>query len=169
MAFTLETGTGIAGANAYLSVAAADLYFTDRGVAAWTGSNTLKEQAIIKATDYVELRFSAAWKGEQLTTTQGLSWPRVDTSGFDNQVPTRLQKAVAEYALRALSATLAPDPVVSDTGFSVVTTKEVVGPIEQSYEIAGGSNKSQPMLIRPYPAADLLIGPLLKYTNSVIR
>lgn len=169
MAFIVETGLGVADANMYCSLAFVDAYFADRDIAGWTGSNDHKQHAIVRATDYVELRFSEAFIGEEVLPLQALSWPRKNTLIYDNAVPVKLQRAVAEYALRALTAKLAPDPVISDTGFSVVTTKEVVGPIEQSYEIAGGTSKSQPTLLRPYPAADYLLTSLLKTTNSVFR
>lgn len=169
MAFVVETGAGVANANAYCSLAFADAYFADRNETAWTGSDNEKQYAIVRATDYVDLRFSSAFIGESVSELQALSWPRKNTKLYDKAVPVKLQRAVAEYALRALTAKLAPDPVISDTGFSVVTTKEVVGPIEQSYEIAGGNFKSQPNLIRPYPTADYLLVSLLKASKSVIR
>lgn len=37
MAFVVEDGSGIANANAYITVAYADEYFSDRGNADWAG------------------------------------------------------------------------------------------------------------------------------------
>jgi hypothetical protein len=169
MAFIVETGAGVASANSYASVTYADAYFSDRSICDWSDTQKAKESALIKATDYIEMRFSQHWIGSPVAADQSLSWPRLETVGYDNSVPEKLKRAACEYALRALTSALAPDPVISDTGFSVVTTKEVVGPIEQSYEVVGGGNKTQPTLIRPYPTADYLLVSLLKTSNSVIR
>ena len=47
MAIVTEDGTGKSDAQSYLSLADADAYFTARGVSAWTGSNAVKEAALI--------------------------------------------------------------------------------------------------------------------------
>ena len=50
-----EDGTGLANANAYVSVEFADEYFSARGNQAWAGLGSAdKEAAILKATDYLE-------------------------------------------------------------------------------------------------------------------
>ena len=50
-----EDGTGLANANAYVSVEFADEYFSARGNQTWAGLGSAdKEAAIIKATDYLE-------------------------------------------------------------------------------------------------------------------
>ena len=130
MAFTLEDGSGVEGANAYASDAQVLTYLTDRGretdwIAASVG---LREIAIIKATDYIEKRFRSRWIGERESDDQGLSWPRAAAS-LDGAVltsdalPTTLVQAVAEYALRALSATLLPDPTVAAAGSSGIVQR----------------------------------------------
>ena len=51
----VEDGTGLANANAYVSVEFADEYFSARGNQTWVGLGSAdKEAAIIKATDYLE-------------------------------------------------------------------------------------------------------------------
>lgn len=64
MAFIVEDGSGIVNANALASEAFVDAYFTDRGIATWTGASTVKQQAITKATDYVKKRFGLLFNGE---------------------------------------------------------------------------------------------------------
>ena len=50
-----EDGTGLASANAYVSIEFADEYFSARKNEAWAGlDSAAKEAAIIKATDYIE-------------------------------------------------------------------------------------------------------------------
>lgn len=75
MAFLVEDGTGLTDATAYISVADADAYFSDVTNSNWSAASTSeKENAIIKATRYMEKRFGARWKGIIASSTQGLSW-----------------------------------------------------------------------------------------------
>jgi hypothetical protein len=167
MAFVLEDGTGIAGANSYAALGFADAYFSDRGNTAWAGTDPVKEAALIRGTDYVEALHKTRWIGDEpVEPDQGLSWPRLFEGevlvapDFRAGVPLLLQKAVCEYALRALTGPLLPDPAIDASGFSVVTTKKKVGPIEKEFRAQGMS--SQPRLIRPYPEADFLLRELLR-------
>ena len=115
MAFTVEDGTGLANANAYISVAYADAYHEERGNDAWTGTDTVKQQAIVQATDYVETRWGQKFRGtpEFLDTPQALAFPRVCIydryGGAITGVPEVLRHAVAELSLRALTQALMPD------------------------------------------------------------
>ena len=152
MPFIVETGAGVASANAYSSVAAVTTYLTDRARQdenAWsTATSTAQEAAIVAATDYVEKRFASRWIGQRGGTTQGLSWPRtlaVDSTGLalaDDAVPTLLLRAIAEYSVRAYSSVLLPDPTRGASGSSGVVQrlKEKVGPIETdtTYAVAEG-------------------------------
>lgn len=160
MAFVPEDGTGLVDANALADVAFADAYFTDRAVAAWTGEDGAKQAALIKATDYVEGRWSARFAGaEQFPDNpQALSYPRTGI-GWDGAVPTGIQRAVCEYALRALSKPLAPDPKVDASGFPVQGSRKKVGPIETETTYVAGV--TTPNAFVPYPAADMLIKPFL--------
>lgn len=167
MAFVAEDGTGLENANSLCDVAFADAYFADRVVTAWTGTDAVKQGALIRATDYVEGRWATKFKGdEQFPETQALSFPRTDI-GWDDAVPTGIKRAVAEYALRALSAPLAPDPTVDATGAAVKSTKEVVGPIETEVVYQDAGQVVQPF--KPYPAADMLVRPFLRSSSGLIR
>ena len=64
MAFLVETGTGTLGANAYISESYADAHHADRGTTDWTNFTTPeKEQAIIRASDYIDKRFGRRFVG----------------------------------------------------------------------------------------------------------
>lgn len=166
MAFTVEDGTGLAAANAYISAAFADTYFLDRGNATWAAvaTSALKEEAIVRATDYLDKRFGIRFKGVKQSSDQGLEWPRagaVDNDGYVfDDVPRNLEKATAEYALRALSATLAPD----NSNAGVKITRKKVGPIETESELSTPSSGTlvAPSSIPEYPEADLWVQELLK-------
>ena len=156
MAFVVETGAGLANANSLASVAAADAYVADRGIAGWTAlTNQVKEQALIRATDFLEATYRSAWRGFRNTETQALSWPRydlyVDMFLVDsNIVPAAVVRATIEMALRASTdATL-----IEDQGR--VITRERVDVLETEYSEFGPRNTS-------YTAVARMLSP---YTNS---
>lgn len=132
--------------TSYASVAYADAYFADRGSTSWTGSNTLKQGALARASDYVKAFFA----------------PRFDPDKVDlTALPDTLLKAVCEYAVVELTSPGGLTPSANDAA-STVVTKEKVGPIETSYAVhgaavllsAGGTRKL-------FPVADALIARLL--------
>lgn len=167
MAFVSEDGTGLSNANSYITVAYADAYFSDRGVAAWTGSNEQKQNYLIRASDYIDLRFGPRFIGCKKVATQALSWPRI-VNGVDT-FPEAIKKAVCEYALRAISAALAPDPQIHASGQAVTAKEEKVGPIEETTRFSQWASNNSIMMFRPYPAADALLGPWVYYVGRVIH
>lgn len=132
MALVVEDGSGLADAEAYISVAEADTYFAARGNAAWAVLTTnAKEQALRLGADYMEAVYGSRWKGDRVSMTQALSWPRdgVVVNGFevpDDVVPVSVARANAELAVRASAGTL-----LVDQGAQVVS--ETVGPISVTY------------------------------------
>lgn len=131
MSLEVETGTGSATAESYCSVADADARHTAFGNAGWTGADTVKEQALRKATAYIEQAYRDRWKGTKLYRAQALSWPRygaiVDGWDIDSTVvPNEVRDACADLALRALTETLNPD-------LTRAVIREKVGPIEVEY------------------------------------
>lgn len=170
MAFNVEDGTIVAGANAYIEVTFADDYFTDRGEDGWTGANDVKQEAIVKATDYIENRWGHRFKGRIKDEDQELSFPRVDIFDregrkLDDTIPTALKRATAEYALRALTASLQPDPTIDASGRQVQSVREKVGPIETETEYVGGGAL---VITHPYPKADQMLRGLV-HAAGVIR
>lgn len=124
MALIVEDGTGLPNADSYLSVVAADAYHAAMGNdAVWQPLNaTDKEAALRRATQYLDTRYR--WRGEPLTTTQALAWPRTSA-----QWPVRrLQDATAELALRAAEQ----GSLYADEGPAAVKS-ETVGPISVTY------------------------------------
>lgn len=67
MVFLVENGSGIQGANALVPVQYVLDYLTQRGRAAeFSGSNGLREAAVVAATDYVEKVFGTRFVGTKL-------------------------------------------------------------------------------------------------------
>lgn len=191
MTITVEDGTGLAGADAYISEADADTYFASVGNTTWSGASSGdKEQAIVKATRYMEKRFGTKWKGIIASSTQALGWPRdyvYDERGteLDDQVPTAIAHACAEYAVHALSNDLIP-PVIypvadgAPVPFGRINRKvEKVGPVyEETYYSTGGAEATRVSSgsalvdanrVVQYPEADFLVGPFLRSTKGVSR
>ena len=167
MAFTVEDGTGVTGANSYVTVAYADAFFADRGNAAWAAlaNDAAKQPLLVQATDYTEVLYARRYIGE-MTPTYPLSWPRTDTGDWldtayaDDEIPDVLKRAICLYAVEAISGPLMPTPAIDDTGLPVVTTMKKVGPIEKEFKVVPGNTK--PMAVRPYPLADGMIASLLR-------
>ena len=106
--------------------------------------------AFVKATDYVELLYSARYRGVRSTAAQGLEWPRsvaYDKLGdLMTLVPAALLYAVCEYAIRARSASLLAD----DTDASASAKNRSVAGVSYSTSYSGAKKVS-------YPAADRLM------------
>lgn len=133
MALTIETGTASATSNSYISAADATTYHSARGNTLWTGADSVKEAALLKAAAYLDGHYRKRWKGQKVyPITQAMEWPRVgvrvvDTpqpyhdvppSFYDNAysgflaittIPQRLKDAQCELALRALTGELSAD------------------------------------------------------------
>lgn len=143
MAFVVEDGTGLVNANAYTSVAFMRAYWAEVGTT-FAQADGLLEVALIKATRYVEARYDGRWLGirEFPDAPQALAWPRLyvrqpDSCEDYTGVPLPLQRAVAEYAQRALLGTnLQPDATVNPF---ITKTKKKVGPLETEEERLPGS------------------------------
>jgi hypothetical protein len=154
MAFVVETGAGIANANSYASVAAADGYVADRGVSGWASLLTSEKQmALVKATDYIEATYRDAWKGNRVSQTQALSWPRSGAyaDGFPidaNVVPTAVINACIEMALKAANG----ETLIADQGQRV--KREKIDVIEVEY--ADYSDPAQ-----RYPFVNRMLTPYL--------
>lgn len=177
MALIVEDGTGKADAESFISVADANTYHTARGNSAWAAlaSDTVREQMLRKAADYMEQVYRMRWKGQRVTATQALSWPRAWVSREDyyrtgsvppvsidgsfyyasDEVPTEVARACAELALRAIDSDLAED-------LGVPVTSETVGPISVTY--AAGARQT-----KTYRAIDAMLSPFLEGAGGQLK
>lgn len=134
MAFVAEDGTGLSNANSLTSVAYADAYFLDRGVLAWQGPTTVKEQALVRATDYLSEPGRYRWKGLKKVETQALPWPRTgifvgpECAPVDeDSVPDEVQKSACELALVSLTDDLEPNSLNRDSDAQVTAESKRAG------------------------------------------
>jgi hypothetical protein len=100
----VETGAGIFGANCYVSVDDADIFFEKRLHAdAWTNADPdTKEAALMWATRILDENVN--WFGYITYDDQPLRWPRTgltDVEGRtvdENSIPKFLAEAISEFA-----------------------------------------------------------------------
>ena len=154
----LEDGTGVKNANSYATQLMADNYFADRGNATWAAlTDDQKEQALIRATDYLVEAYRGKWKGYRSNIYQGLDWPRKSVILTDmainymwpfNSIPPEIVKATAELALRASQGDLAADlnqQIISEGVSGIVTTYDKYSPQQTRY-------RAIEMMLIPYLA-----------------
>ncbi len=101
MAFIVEDGSVVTGANAYVTEAEGDDYFALHLYGTqWTDATSAKKKsAIVMSTRMVDSSFT--YKGNQFTTTQSLKWPR-----YGVQIPS---DPSAGYAYSSNRENLSPD------------------------------------------------------------
>ncbi|MDQ1921631.1 DnaT-like ssDNA-binding protein [Massilia pseudoviolaceinigra] len=135
MSLIVEDGTGLAGAESYASVAAADARCASLGVASWAAlAEAAKEIALRKAAIFMAT-YRTRWAGRRMYQHQALDWPRygVKVDEFyvlSTIVPLDVVNACIDLAARAGSGEdLMPD---LDTGSNVIK-KDKVGPLETEF------------------------------------
>ena len=172
MALTVEDGTGLAGADSFVSLAACDAYCLAHGLTDWSGvassPSTLKDAALRRATSYLSNSFT--WKGYKLNgRSQALAWPRTDVTdeeGLDvasDEVPSEIIAACCEIASRELAAPgfTSPDVVLTDR-----IRREKVGPLEVEYASAPVSAEAaRPVLML---VQDMLAGLISGSANALV-
>lgn len=162
MSLIIETGSGASNSESYASVANADLYHSNRGCAPWATLTTAqKEEALRRATDYIEQVYSRSWQGYQVNSTQALSFPRsgVVVNGYTlgyTSIPNQLVNATCDLAYKAAGGNLSPDVTQG-------VKREKVDVLEVEY--MDGSSQ-----ITRYRALDNMLAPLLlNMPNSAMR
>jgi len=150
----VETGTGSASSNSYVSEAELSTYAVDRGITV-TGTAAL---LLIRAMDYIESRNFLGTKGSRV---QALMWPRhgvmIDNYYFaSNAVPQLLKDAQIETAIAIGDGV---DPLDNQAR---ETIKEKVGGLEVEYA-------QQARAITLLKAVEVKLAKLVNKTNRVSR
>ncbi|MGM4891261.1 DnaT-like ssDNA-binding protein [Tardiphaga sp. 839_C3_N1_4] len=118
MALVVEDGSGVEGANAYLDAADFKAYADARGMPYEGKSDDEIEQALIRATGWLDATYRSRWPGVRLNgRAQALAWPRSDAADADgeeisdDEIPQEVLDATAEAAFRELTepGSLSPD------------------------------------------------------------
>lgn len=151
MTLVVEDGSIVANANSYVSLDEANAYHASRGDAGWTGTDAVKEAAILRAMGWLE---SQPWVGRPYqgpvgaSDGQRLQWPRVDVtlSGHAwpwDEVHPGVQSALCEAALVELT-----DPGALSESFVPGVKREKLGAIETEYFTSAAGN-AYPALAHP--------------------
>lgn len=152
MAFTPQNDQGsVADANAYISVAFFTGYHADRAQT-YTGDNTAIQAAIVRATQYLDTRFT--FVGYAVGEEQTTQWPRLSARDNNDRlrtgIPREIMNATAEYARIALAQSINPNPTQDETGARVKSRSSKAGPVSEAITYVDGSVVKLPK----YPIAD---------------
>ncbi|HEY6021819.1 MAG TPA: DnaT-like ssDNA-binding protein [Candidatus Paceibacterota bacterium] len=155
MALTVEDGTGVAGANSYVSLADARAYALARG-ATLPAVDASLEALLIRGMDYLESKRDI-YTGTK-TYTDKLQWPRTDAVIDDLDVaidfiPEELKSAQCQLAIELQTY----DPLGSTSG--QIPKMEKVGDIEVQYAVNFLWDFPMPTRL---PKVDILLAPLCK-------
>lgn len=169
MTLIVETGSGVAGAEAYASEAECSSYWTARPhstlAADWTAaSSPQREGALREASAFQDAVFGLLYRGARAGYVQGLEWPRsdaLDDQGFPLPArPPQLVAATCELAARALSGPLVAD---AEQDGQVKRVRSKLGPMEDEVEYIDGTAARTPR----YGFVDRLLAPLLTMQPGV--
>jgi hypothetical protein len=152
LTLVIEDGSQVVGANSYADLTTVRSFATKRGKTL-PATDAEVEVLVIKAMDYVE-SFTDRFRGNRVSATQVLSWPRecVSLFGFEvaiDEIPSQLVSALCQAVIDAnASGDLLPTVA---TGGMIV--EDTVGPITTRYSDKFGTR-------------DL---PTYTFTNSLLR
>jgi hypothetical protein len=154
MALTVENGTGLANADALVSLAAFKSYCDALGLSYAAYTDTQLEQAIRRASLYLTNGFR--WKGYPVKPrgagNQALSWPRYDVTdeyGYSvdyASVPAEVANAACEIALREAET---PGIMTPDYTPGERVKSERIGPVSFEYDMSvAGAESTRPVLLK---------------------
>lgn len=169
MALIKEDGSIVPGANSYADIADADAFQTDRAREAWLNSDaTVKDAALVRATDYIDGRWELQFTGKPLGDVQDLPWPRkgvrypATSNPFpEDEVPEDIVTATILYADQVIGDGSDPSSmtelsITPDVDSSnVKRLKEKVDVLETDTEFFAGAASLR--TIQPIPEADRLV------------
>jgi len=176
MALTVETGTGSATADSYISEADAITYLDNHAASGssnvFTAAATAAaEIALRNATRTIDSMFGLRFKGARLLGTQALQWPRVAVVTNDNYaidsdaVPALVKNATCELALRFIAdsaghdtSRLTPD---QDKPGAILNERLKADVVETDTEYAGASQQKH------YKIVNDMLAPLLHSASKV--
>lgn len=167
MALIVEDGSGLANAESYVSVAGAEAYATARGLAFSASPADPAEQALRRATQWLDAVFLASFPGQRTNgRSQALQWPRVgahDSEGeaiASDEIPVEIVHATIEAAVRELKS---PGSLSPDVTPGKIKKSAKVGDIAVEYAIGSGSAQEQRPIVS---VIDDILGSLLSITRG---
>jgi hypothetical protein len=140
MALVVEDGSGKPDAESYVSVLDADAYAAARLIDIWSAIETttaIKEAALRRATEYLDMEYGLRLKGVRSTQTQALEFPRfcmylpkANEPYPDDTIPVSVSRACIELAVIALSGPLYS---IEDRTRVIIEEAKGVGPLTKRF------------------------------------
>ena len=162
MALIVEDGSGVTGANSYVSLADVSQYCSDMGYSKWfLATESEQTSAILRAMKYID-RFDFIGVKNQIINN--LEWPRddaYDRNGIliaSDSIPERLKSAVCEAAYIELVNFGKLQPSIDRAGLK----REEYGDVKFEYFNSGKMNPSFSVI------SGLLVG-LVKSSCTLMR
>jgi hypothetical protein len=160
MPLIVEDGSGVVGANSYITLAFARNYAATRGVTL-SNDDTALSVLLVKATDYLETkRFQ--YLGYLVNPLQALAFPRNNlffgySSIPSNVIPIGIQNAQAELVIEQTNGVDLQPTVIGGP----VIVRERIDVIETQY--SERLQQSQPF----FPKVDALLRPYLRNSGAL--
>lgn len=133
----VEDGTGVTGANGYVSLSDCADYCSARGLTFASSPSDAGEQAIIRATASLDAQYRGRFNGYKTSgRSQNLEWPRTaafDAEGYDiasDEIPQEVINATCELAAREFDEANSTNP---DIGKDAFTKRMKAGSVEIEY------------------------------------
>lgn len=163
MALTVEDGSVVANADAYVETSYVDTYATDyMNNSNWASlTDSVKERNIRRATQYIDGNFGNKFGGYRHDEDQELEWPReyAYRNGTylidDSTIPKEVKQAVAELAVKLASSDLSDLFTDVEQTQSMFMTRSKLGDLEEEIRY------SNPIWKRQFEALRTILAPLI--------
>lgn len=142
MALVVETGTGAADAESYVSVAVFQAYCAARAITPASADVATVEAGLRRATAALDAKYRPRFKGYRTNRRkQALEWPRTNALDDANRVyigqyeiPVEVINATCEAAVRELASPGAMNPDVKPSAF---VKRRKAGSVEIEFKDSG--------------------------------
>lgn len=137
-------------ADFYSAIASADTYHTARGNTTWTGTDELKNAAMLRGSEYIDGAYRSGFPGYKTGERDQLrEWPRSDAYDIEGNyldpdvVPNEVFNATYEAALREL---VSPNSLLPDYNPAGQQKRVKVDVIEIEYTAPHGAQSVLPII-----------------------
>ena len=135
MALILEDGTGVTNANAYISLAEFQSFASARFIDLDDyESDQINGAIVIASVDFISVNYD--FKGDPLTTTQGMTLPTDEV-----EINSDVKNATYQAALLSLKGRLFVDTTEININGAVSSESKSVGSLSKSVEYAENGRK----------------------------
>jgi hypothetical protein len=174
MALSVETGSGSASSDSYVSVSDAVTYAASRGLTFPASPADKAEQALRRATAWLDGRYRSRFPGQRKNgRDQALEWPRVyadDRDGNEiasDEVPVEIVNATIEAAVREMAS---PGGLSPDVTPGKVKKSAKVGDIAVEYAVTSGNAYDQRPVVSVIDGIlSCLLGSASPYVARAVR